>query len=184
MKQAKNLWLLLLFLFISSTISQANQIHPLKLHVENQQKENNRLTLQHNNSGKTFTFYAEQEVTIWTADRKQRGIFKKANDERLVLRVEGADREIPFTDIRKMKVFSEGSKKGIGILLLGIGLLAGFFGGLSLVVGLLALAAGELGAIIIVAVPFLLIPGFLLYKLGDNMYGKNLKINRKWTIME
>lgn len=113
----------------------------------------------------------------------EKGEFKSLNHDTLILLENGVDKMILVKNIRKIKVFSKPLGRAIGgaFILAGVG--AMFLGGISLIAGVAALLADNIGAIILVAVPFLGGAGLGSYKIGMALDGKKYNLKAKWHIV-
>ncbi|MFT6964218.1 MAG: hypothetical protein ACJAWV_003959, partial [Flammeovirgaceae bacterium] len=164
---------IVLLLFFSLVISKL-EAETIELQSQTVVYENS-LFIKKNNSEKCMVIQAGEKIKLRLVGKKTEiREFKSMGQGTLTIISNGVEKSILVSEIEKIKAYSSSSGRVIGGMLLAAGVGGIAFGGLSLVVGISALLAGSLGAIILVAVPFLLGGGFGLYKAGDRLSGKKV----------
>lgn len=144
----------------------------------------NYLLLKKNNSEKIVLIDGGQDVMIWLSDGTIKiGQLENQKGDRIIISDKGYnEQEILVKDIIKIKTYKSPEIRFVGTVLTVVGGIILVYGGIALVVGVVALSAENIGAILLVAVPFLGLTGGLIYKLGRVMAGKKYNLQKKWSI--
>ena len=140
------------------------------------------LVIQKEQSDKQIIIRPGEKIKVWMGDKRTKiGKFQALDQGKVMLIIGSKEHAIPVHEIEKMRIYGNRLAQviGGGMVVLGAGGMV--FGGISLVAGTLALLADDIGAIILVAVPFLGGGGFGLFKLGKRITGRRIDLS-EWTI--
>ena len=142
------------------------------------------LVIKKNKSEKIVLIQSGEKIKLWLTHKNHEvGYLKSVNENTLIILSNGIEKIIEIKNIKKIKTYSGKTEQVIGGILTSVGIGLMVLGGVSLMAGTLAYIAGELGAIVLVAVPFLGGTGFGIFKAGNRIQGQKLDLKNKWHIV-
>lgn len=141
------------------------------------------LVLKNNHSERKVVIRSGEKVKVWLFNKTSAvGKLKSLHQDTLTLLSFGKEKIILVHEIEKIKVYAGPVARLIGGALTITGVGGMFFGGISLVVGTVALFSDNLGAVILIAVPVLFGGGYAFYKGGRSITGRRFDLNSEWWI--
>lgn len=179
MKHIKSILTLLFLVFLMSLNSEAEAI---ELHSQTATNQDS-LVLKKHNSERRIVIRSGEKVKVWlTNNFTEAGELKSVHHDTLILVSHGIERMVLLNNIEKIKIYASPVGRVVGGLFTIVGVGGMVFGGITLIVGTLALFADSIAAVILVATPVLLGGGYGFYKGGSRLSGKKLNLNSKWSI--
>lgn len=141
------------------------------------------LVIAKTNSDKYIQVNTGSRLKIWHGKHSiNKGVLTEIAGDSLCLSFANQEQWVLLSEIKKIKTYKQSGAKFVGATLILLGTAGLFLGGVGLVAGVAALIAEDLGAIILVAVPFLGGGGYGLLKAGEAIHGKKVRLGRRWTI--
>lgn len=117
-----------------------------------------------------------EEFVVYYRGNHLKGIFQAMADDTLHMLVNEQMTQMPVAEITAIRIINPPLNRSFGIPLMVAGVSGMGLGAISLIAGLIGVATGSIGAIVLVAVIPLAGVGYGAYALGQYLTGKRLRI--------